>query len=149
MKKAGCSAPIDCLTCLKARDDDRKACKVCCACCTCVPKKDFAKCAHLYAVAPAEGEAALPLDNLIVAAVGAKVSNKSKRRQDHLCHLRLLHENSFSHAAPAEGEAAVPLDKPITTAVGESLGEAIAYADDRNFMIPLRIQINPRRGTIG
>ena len=73
-------------------------------------------------------------DNLIVAAVGAEIGDKSKQRQDHLCNLRLLHaKNSLSHAAPAKGEAAVPLDKPIAAAARESLGEAIAYADDENF----------------
>lgn len=56
VKKAGCSANITCLTCLKTRDDNGKVCKVCCACCTCVPRKDFAKCAQFYAAAPAEGE---------------------------------------------------------------------------------------------
>ena len=56
VKKTDCNATIACLTCLKARDDDCKVCKVYCACCTCVPRKEFAKCAHLYAAAPAEDQ---------------------------------------------------------------------------------------------
>lgn len=70
VKEAGYSPTIACLTCLKARDDDCKVCKVCCACCTCVPRKEFAKCAHLYAAAPAEDKPVAPLVVSLTAAAG-------------------------------------------------------------------------------
>ena len=77
VKKAGFSGNMACLTCLKARDDDCKVCNVCCACCTCVPRKEFAKCAHFYAAAPAEDEPwpVVPLANSMAAAAGESPSN--------------------------------------------------------------------------